>query len=61
MHWLVIALGTFILSASISNPFYRLLIEKNIKLRLLPMLILRILLFMAGLVIVFFGLYVESI
>ena len=61
MHWLVIIIGTFILSISISNPFYKLLIEKNIKLNLFMKLSLRILLFIFGLIIIFLGLYIESL
>ncbi len=61
MHWLLIIMGTFILSMAVSNPFYKLLIDKRIKLRILNKLILRIFLFTIGIIIVFFGLYLESI
>ena len=61
MHWLLITIGTFILSIAVSNPFYKLLIEKRIKLRILYKFILRFMLFIMGIVIVFFGLYLESI
>ena len=61
MHWLLIIIGTFILSIAVSNPFYKLLIEKRIKLRILYKFILRLMLFIMGLVIVFFWLYLESI
>ena len=61
MHWLLIIIGTITLSISVSNPFYKLLIEKRIKLKILSKLIFRILLFIVGLVIVFVGLYLESI
>ena len=61
MHWLLIIIGTITLSISVSNPFYKLLIEKRIKLKILYKLIFRILLFIVGLVIVFVGLYLESI
>ena len=61
MHWLLIIIGTLILSISVSNPFYRLLIEKRIKLRILSQLIFRIFLFITGLIVVFLGLYLESI
>ena len=33
MHWLVIIIGTLILSISISNPFYKLIIGKKIQFR----------------------------
>ena len=61
MHWLLIIIGTITLSISVSNPFYKLLIEKRIKLKILSKLIFRIILFIIGLIIVFVGLYLESI
>ena len=61
MHWLLIIIGTFILSISISNPFYRLLIQKRIKLNTFFNLILRGILFIIGLIVIFSGLYLESI
>ena len=60
MHWLLIIIGTFILSMAVSNPFYKLLIDKRIKLRIFNKLILRFFLFMTGIIIVFSGLYLES-
>ena len=33
MHWLVIIIGTLILSISISNPFYKLIIGKKIQIQ----------------------------
>ena len=61
MHWLLIIIGTFILSMAVSNPFYKLLIDKRLKLRILNKLILRFILFTIGIIIVFCGLYLESI
>jgi len=61
MHWLIIIFGTFILSISVSNPFYQLLIKKQIKLNLLMQIMFRLFLFIIGLIIVFSGLYLESI
>ena len=61
MHWLLIVIGTFILSLSVSNPLYRMLAGKIIKLNLIAKLIFRILLFIIGLTVVFMGLYLESI
>ena len=61
MHWLLIIIGTFILSIAVSNPFYKLLIEKRIKLKILYKFIFRLLLLIMGIIIVFFGLYLESI
>ena len=61
MYWLLIIIGTFILSIAVSNPFYKLLIEKIIKLRILYKFVLRLILLIMGIIIVFFGLYLESI
>jgi len=61
MHWLIIILGTFILSVSISNPFYKLLVEKIIKLKFFFQLFLRIFLFILGFIVIFLGLYLESL
>jgi len=61
MHWLLIIIGTFILSISVSNPFYKLLIEKRIQLKIFVNLILRVFLFIIGLIVIFSGLYLESI
>ena len=61
MHWLVIIIGTLILSISISNPFYKLIIGKKIQLNSFFQIILRVILFLIGSVIIFSGLYLESI
>ena len=61
MHWLLIILGTFILSLSVSNPFYRFLIEKSFKLMIIYKIFLRILLFIIGLIVIILGLYIESL
>ena len=61
MHWLIIILGTFILSISLSNPFYKLLIEKRLKLKTFFKIIFRLMLFILGLTAIFLGLYLESL
>jgi len=61
MHWLLIIIGTFILSISVSNPFYRLLIGKRITLNFFLNLTFRVFMFIVGLIVIFFGLYLESI
>ena len=61
MHWLIIILGTFILSISLSNPFYKLLIEKRLKLKTFFKIIFRIFLLILGLTVIFVGLYLESL
>ncbi len=61
MHWLIIILGTFILSISLSNPFYRLLIGQKIELKVFFQLILRIFMCLIAFIIIFLGLYLESL
>jgi len=61
MHWLIIILGTFILSVSVSNPLYRLLINKRIKFNAFIKIIIRFFLFFIGIIVIFSGLYLESI
>jgi hypothetical protein len=61
MHWLIIILGTFILTISLSNPFYKLLIEKRLKLKTFFKIIFRLMLFILGLTAIFLGLYLESL
>ena len=60
-HWLTFVLGIVILSLSISNPFYNLMIKKYIKSAFIFDVILRILLLIVGILVVFLGLYFESI
>ena len=59
-HWLTFVLGIVILSLSISNPFYNLMIKKYLKSAFIFHVILRILLFIVGILVVFLGLYFES-
>ena len=61
MHWLVIILGTLILSISVSNPFYKLIIGKKIQIASILQIIFRTFLFIIGLVIIFLGLWLESV
>jgi len=61
MYWIVIIIGILILSLSLSNPFYRLLIKKKIKFNFFTELIFRIFLFLLAIIIIFIGLYIESI
>ena len=61
MHWLIIIVGTFILSVSVSNPLYRLMVGKIIKLNTFFQIILRMLIFFIGLIAIFVGLYFESV
>ena len=51
MHWLVIIIGTLILSISVSNPFYKLIIGKKIQITSVLQIIFRAFLFIIGLVL----------
>ena len=61
MYWIVIIIGILILSLSLSNPFYRLLIKRKIKFNFFTEIIFRIFLFLLAIIIIFIGLYIESI
>ena len=60
-YWLSFVLGIVILSLSISNPFYNLMIKKYLKSALISDVILRIFLLIVGILVVFLGLYFECI
>ena len=59
-YWLTFVLGIVILSLSISNPFYNLMIKKYLKSAFIFDVILRIFLLILGILMVFLGLYFES-
>ena len=61
MYWIVIIIGILILSLSLSNPFYRLLIKRKIKFNFFIEIIFRIFLFLLAIIIIFIGLFIESI
>jgi len=60
-HWVTFFLGIVILSLSISNPFYNLIIKKHLKLTFIFHVTLRVFLLIAGILVVFLGLYFESL
>ena len=59
-YWLTFVLGIVILSLSISNPFYNLMIKKYLKSAFIFHVIIRIFLLIVGILVVFLGLYLES-
>lgn len=61
LHWFFFILGIVIISLSISNPFFKLFFKKNLKMNLVFLIFVRFLLFIAGLIIIFIGLYIESV
>jgi len=60
IYWFIIILGVFILSISISNPLYKITIKKFLNNNLLSIFI-RISLFILSILIIFIGLYIESL
>ena len=63
MHWIIIIIGILILSASVSNPFYKIIVIQKMNLNINKYLVffLRILLFLIAIGVIFLGLYMESI
>jgi hypothetical protein len=61
IHWLVIILGIMLLSLPISNPFYKLILNNFLLKNLIMRIIFKIILFFTGIIIVFLGLYIESL
>ncbi len=59
-YWLTFVLGIVILTLSISNPFYNLTIKKYLKLAFIFHVIFRFFLLIIGILMVFLGLYFES-
>ena len=61
IHWLVITLGIMVLSLHISNPFYKLILNNFLLKNLIMRFIFKVILFFTGIIIVFLGLYIESL
>ena len=61
IHWLVIILGITLLSLPISNPFYKLILNNFLLKNLIMRFIFKIILFFTGVIVVFLGLYIESL
>lgn len=61
IHWFTIFFGILILSSSLSNPFFNLTINKVLYNNKLIKIFTRILLFFIGIVVIFIGLYFESL
>jgi len=61
IYWIIIIIGILVLSISLSNPFYKLIVKKYLKLKIFYEILIRILLFLVSVIIIFMGLYLESI
>ena len=59
-YWTIILFGILMMSISLSNPVYNLLLKKYIKVNLLFRIFIRVFLFIISLIIILLGLYVES-
>ena len=60
MHWIFIFFGIVSLSLSISNPVYKLIIKKNINTNFFLDVFFRLVFLILSIVLIFFGLYLES-
>ena len=60
IHWFLIIFGIFILSISLSNQVYNLVIKKYITVNLLFQILIRITLFSVAIMLILGGLYIES-
>ena len=60
-HWLIIILGILIISLSISNPIFKLVLKQISNLNLFLLIPIRVFLFSLGIIVIIFGLYVESL
>jgi len=61
IYWLIIILGILILSLALSNPFYNLVFKRFFKTPIIINILIRIFLFLISIIIIFFGLYIESL
>ena len=61
IYWIIITIGILIMSISLSNPVYNISFNKYIKLSLFFQILIRILLFILSIIVILFGMYVESI
>ena len=59
-YWTIILFGILMMSISLSNPVYNLLLKKYIKVNLLFQIIIRVFIFIISLIIILLGLYIES-
>ncbi len=61
IYWFLIIFGIFTLSISLSNQVYSLVIKKYITVNLLLQILIRISLFFIAVLMIFGGLYIESV
>ena len=61
LHWFTIIIGIFLLSLSISNPLYKLTTKNLFKFNLIINILIRFLLFFISVLLIFLGLWLESI
>ena len=60
MHWIFIFFGIVSLSLSISNPVYKLIIKNNVNTNFFLDVFFRLVFLILSIVLIFFGLYLES-
>ena len=60
-YWIIIIIGIILLSTSVSNPIYKIVIKKYLKISLIFEILLRIILFISSIILIFLGLFIESV
>ena len=61
IYWFLIVIGIILLSISISNPVYKFVIKKYLRINLIFEISLRITIFICSIFLIFLGLYIESV
>ena len=62
IYWLIIILGIFLLATSISNPLYSVILKKYINNNnIFFETLIRLVLFFLSVIVIFLGIYFESI
>ena len=57
IYWFIIIIGIVLLSISISNPVYKIVIKKYLKINLIFEIILRLIIFTFSIILIFIGLF----
>ena len=61
IYWFFIFVGIFFLSVSLSKPVYNLVFKKYKNLSIFIQILIRVIAFFLALLIIFIGLYIESV
>ena len=61
IYWFFIIIGIIFLSISISNPVFKIVIKKYLKINLIIEITLRLILFTISIILILIGLFIESV